>query len=158
MTSTTLIGALFLVLGSALFVGTAWLFTLARRSRQWASTQGLIISSKVDSTFDTTGSNRMSHRLILTYRYTVDGRSLTGHRVQFGDSFWSSTRSRDLAERLGRKYPEGQEVAVYYDPARPERCTLTRNVEPKPYYSLFAIALGLMTAGLAVLAGLIRVL
>lgn len=158
MATTGIVGTLFLVFGTALFLGVGWLLVLARRSQHWASTRGRVVSSKIDSTFDTTGSNRMSHRLILAYRYTVDGDTLTGDRLQFGDTFWSSTRSRDLAEKLGRKYPEGQEVTVYCDPAHPDRCTLTRNVESKPYFLLFAVALGLVAAGWAVLAGLVRVL
>lgn len=158
MTTTTIIGTLFLLLGAALFLGVAWLFVLARGSLHWAATQGLVTSSKVDSTFESTGSYRKSHRLVLTYQYTVDGTTLTGHRIQFGDAFWSSTRSPEMAERLRRKYSGGQEVTVHYDPARPGRCTLIRNVEPKPYYLLFAVALGLVAAGVAVLAGMIRVL
>lgn len=157
MTDTAIVGDLFLVLGAALLIGVAWLFGLARSSASWASAPGRVTSSKIDSSFDTTAPMRMDHRLLLAYEYEVAGRTLTGHRLEFGDAFWGRVTSRDRVERIRRDYAEGQEVTVFYDPARPSRCTLTRDFDAKRFYKLLAVGLGLVVVGFAVRNGLIAV-
>jgi len=156
MTTAAIVGNLLLFLGAALLIGAASLFHLARSSRSWASAPGRVTSSKIDRSFDMTAPMRMDHRLLVTYEYEVDGRTLRGRRVAFGDTFWAATSSRDRAERIGRDYPQGQAVTVFYDPAHPGRCTLTRDVEAAGFYKLLAVALGLLVVGLAVSNGQIR--
>ena len=58
---------------------------------------------------------------------------------------------------MGRHYPQGQAVTVFYDRSHPGRCTLTRDVEMAGFYKLLAVALGLLVVGLAVSNGQIRV-
>ena len=157
MSTAAIVGDLLVFLGAALLIGVAWLFHLARSSRSWASAPGRVISSKIDRSFDMTAPMRMDHRLLLTYEYEVAGNTLRGHRVAFGDSFWAATSSRDRAERIGRDYPQDQAVTVFYDPAHPGRCALTRDVEAAGFYKLLAVAFGLLVVGLAVSNGQIRV-
>ena len=157
MTTAAIVGNLFLFLGAALLFGVAWLFHLARSSRSWASAPGRVTASKIDRSFDMTAPMRMDNRFLVTYKYEIAGRTLTGHRVAFGDSFRAATTSRDRAERTGRDYPQGQAVTVFYDPAHPGRCTLARDVDAAGFYKLLAVALGLLVVGLAVSNGQIRV-
>ncbi len=72
-------------------------------------------------------------------------------------AFWASTSSRDDAERMQRVYPEGKEVAVFHDPVHVGRCTLDRSFNGRRYYQLFAVAVGLVVAGIAIFTGHIHV-
>jgi hypothetical protein len=157
MTVTAIMGGLFLALGIGLLTGVAWLFMLARASSSWPPAPGRVVSSKVEVSYGTRQSTRTSYRLALRYEYEVDGRTLTGQRVAFGDTFWASTRSRDDAERMQRVYPEGKEVTVFHDPVHVGRCTLDRSFNGRRYYQLFAVAVGLVVAGIAIFTGHIHV-
>jgi len=150
------VGGLFLVLGAALLIPMAWLPTLARTSRSWTSAPGQIVSSKIDVVYRSRHSSSL-FRVAVRYQYRVERDTLTGRRIAFGDRFWSSFQSQSQAEAARQAYPEGKDVTVFYDPARPARCTLDRNLDRGRYFRLTAAAVGLLAAGAAVLTGHIQV-
>jgi hypothetical protein len=53
------------------------------------------------------------HRLMLSYRYTVEGASHQGNRIQFGPAYLIA---RESIERLAQKYPAGAQVSVHHNP------------------------------------------
>lgn len=156
MTTVNVIGWLLVCIGAALLVATASLLVLARRSTSWLSVAGRVVSSKRDESSASSKSGGTSYRLLLTYAYEVAGHRLDGHRVAFGDNLWGS-RSKESVDESVRLFHPGREVTVYYDPQRPDRCTLTRGPGDLPFNATFAIAAALVIAGVAVLSGAIKV-
>ena len=53
------------------------------------------------------------------YQYSVNGVEYSGHALSFGRSY-----SRGDIMQVSKKFPVGHTVAVYYDPANPERSVL----------------------------------
>lgn len=157
MSDATVVGGLLVAVGVALGAGVGWLRWLARRSASWPSAVGVVRGVEVIGGDSGTRRQRPSERLRVTYAFSVDGRELLGDRIAFGDSLWSWTRDRqELARRMAR-YPAGEPVTVYYDPARPERCTLSRGPDGAPFGAFLAVAGLLFAAGWGAILGWIRV-
>ncbi len=89
-----------------------WNRARAHASRAWPTVPGVVETSNVEGA---SGQGWMPafHRLMLSYRYTVEGVSHQGNRIQFGPSYLIA---RETIERLARKYPAGAQVSVHYDP------------------------------------------
>jgi hypothetical protein len=84
------------------------------------------------------------------YQYQVDGVTYQGDVISFYEDTFSS-RYRDIAESIARKYSVGKRVTVYYLPKEPELCAL----EPlnKDYVSFIGtIAFFLVGIGFVVVA------
>ena len=154
MTTAAVVGWLLIGLGAALIVGVGALYLMARGSRRWAEAGGRIVSV---SSSETVGySANRSYRVFVQYEYDVGGRVLNGDRIQFGDSLfgWHSASIRQ-PYRLGFK--ADQAVTVYYDPAHPERCTLSRVVPDWWFRQLLIAAAIILAFGIGVLTGHVAV-
>ncbi|MCU0706020.1 MAG: DUF3592 domain-containing protein [Fimbriiglobus sp.] len=124
---------------------------VARQCWAWTFAQapGTILSSEVKTRRDSDGDN--SHRLAVTYRYTVDGREFIGDRYRYGmmgtnDKTW---------QRVKAQLPPGTAVTVYHDPANPAEATLTRGPQGSDLFiGNFLVPFNLVGVGL--LAYLIR--
>jgi hypothetical protein len=149
VSDATVVGGLFVAVGAALAAGVGWLRWLATRSESWPS--------EVVSGDSGTRRQRPSERLRVTYAFSVDGREHVGDRIAFGDALWGWTRDREHVGWRMSRYPVGAAVTVYYDPARPERCTLTRGPDGAPFGPLLAVAALLFAAGWGAILGWIRV-
>jgi hypothetical protein len=156
MNDAMVVGGLFVVLGIALLTGVGWLYAQARESVSWPSTSGRIVSADREASTGR-GQGTTSYRLVLSYEYSVAAQRFAGHRVSFGDLFFTWTRSSSEAERRRQRYPPGGEVTVWYDAKRPERCTLVNGLGDAPFYPAISVALILAAAGVAAMLGLIRV-
>jgi hypothetical protein len=103
-----------------------WLFVNGIRSRSWPSVPGRITTSRL-KTLSSSGSGRstFSKVLVLEYSYDVNGQPYTGSRIAMLPKGWfAAGRPAELHAR----YPAGTEHPVYYDPAKPARCTLTQGI------------------------------
>jgi len=157
VSDATIVGGLFVAIGAALGAGIARLFWLATRSTSWPSVAGVVHGAEVIGGDSDASRRRPSERLRVTYAFSVDGRECLGDRIAFGDGLWGWTRDRaHLAGRQAR-YPVGAAVTVYYDPARPARCTLTRGPDGAPFGPFLALAGLLFAAGWGAILGWIRV-
>ena len=138
----------FLVVCYGIPAYAAWLFVTGMRSRSWPSVQGTITTSRVEwALFPGRGSSNYSRILILTYSYAVDGQPYTGKRIAIAPSGWFSLGG---PAQLHAKYPQGAQVAVFYDPAKPSLATLVNGV-PGHLWSFYLIA------GIFALLGLLSV-
>lgn len=85
---------------------------------------------------------------VMRYRYRVGGKDYEGDGFQIG----GKTRAGGLiAKALIRKYPEGRDVDVYYDPADPARSALDRKDRAtRPpivvFVIVFTVMAGILTA------------
>lgn len=94
-----------------------------RKSQSWPIVQGRITESSVVE--EEVPGNDYSRSLFvpkITYAYTVDGATFTGHRIEWFDDVGSD--SRRAAQKNLANYPVGQVVNVFYDPADPASAAL----------------------------------
>ncbi|MBN1808753.1 MAG: DUF3592 domain-containing protein [Planctomycetes bacterium] len=117
---------IFVVVGAGLAVYGNSVVAKAKASAGWPSAKGRIERSSLDSrrtrSTDSRGHGRetTSYYADIMYSYTVDGRKYSGGKVRYG----ASSTSRAAADKLVEKYRAGEDVDVYYDPAKPEESVL----------------------------------
>ena len=137
-------GLLFVGLGTALLVVSAWNAARAIKSRAWPQCDGTIASSDVE----TVRNEGLLHRASITYLYRIDDQGFVGTRACFCDWLWSSWRSS--AAGLARRFPAGASVPVYYDPTDPNESVLEPGMNGFIFGSFalgaLAVALGLASA------------
>ena len=121
-------GALVILIGLAIMVAS-WIVNLRTRqkagsARAWPLASGRITASAVVHKVETDADSRAQDIFYVrpAYAYEVDGRALKGDRVSFGAS--SRFESRKAAEALAGRYPVGREVAVLYNPRKPQESVL----------------------------------
>jgi uncharacterized protein DUF3592 len=91
----------------------------ARESTSWPTAKGTIVSSDVheDREWDNnTGRERKSYGAQVHYTYVVDGKTIEGTRVAFGDY---ASENSEHAQGIVDRYPRGKDVTVYYQPEDP---------------------------------------
>ena len=129
----------------------------ANASARWPTASGNVTTSAVieekieDKRADDEGSTGLKQRqLRYTLRYRVDLRYAyrVGSRDFVGTSWaWGWTPIyglRELAEKVTARYPRGQNVTVYYDPAQPDVAVLEPanrqgSLAPLIFAAIFAI-------------------
>ncbi|MEO4047895.1 DUF3592 domain-containing protein [Pseudomonas sp. CAU 1711] len=114
-----------LTLGAMLYFGIQQALEMGD-SRDWPTTEGVIIASRIASSHKTSTEkgwrgNRYEYEVRVQYSYSVGGVNYTGHRLRIRPTKYGFEQNarRELAE-----YPVGQRVRVYYDPKQPERSLL----------------------------------
>jgi hypothetical protein len=114
---------------------------MARASKMWPSTEGIIVESGVASYRLTRKSSQLSYRCYVEYRYAVGGQEFTDDRLYFGDGEFFDTEQEARAV-LGALRP-GDAVTVYYDPDNPSNAVLRRTYSLQMSdYSIYLICLG----------------
>jgi hypothetical protein len=98
------------------------------RSRSFATTQALILSSEI-TTHDSSDSITYGARVV--YEFTVDGHRYQSDRVRFGQG--SDSTGRWAHETVAANQP-GASRTVYYDPINPTRSVLQRGVEGQDWF------------------------
>lgn len=128
---TALFSLIFILVGAGL---SWWGWTIlqnARSSASWPSVQGQITSSLVDYSTDAEGGDSYSPQV--AYAYAVNGRSYEGQTIKFGENSYSSKRK---AQAILDRYPNGQRIAVFYDPTQPDKAVLEPGVSGGSYIVL----------------------
>ncbi|MBN1452162.1 MAG: DUF3592 domain-containing protein [Anaerolineales bacterium] len=95
--------------------------TLREAARNWASTIGKVVTSRVE----VSGGDHTSVSPHIVFQYSVYGRGYSGSQIKAGDVHLSSYSSRVAYDTVD-KYPVGAEVTVYYDPENPQLSALER--------------------------------
>lgn len=116
----TLFFGLFLAIGLAILGFGLRSLHLTRQAEHWPTVQGTVISSDFDSNTDSDGDT--TYRAEITYAYNVLGRDYAGEKIAFG---YSGSSSYNFHHDIYDALPDGAEVAVRYDPQRPERAVLS---------------------------------
>ncbi len=110
-------------------------FLMERASRHWPSIQGEIVSATIRERVSTAtrGTPATYYQPKIEYAYTVKGKHLTASRIAFGGEGITFS-SHEEADVVTYKYPPGERVQVYYNPAHPATAVLepaqVRNVFP----------------------------
>jgi hypothetical protein len=117
------------VVGSILAVVLArglWNFWMRGESRRWPSVRGKVRSAQIVrglSPRDEDGQRDEYFDVEVEYEYRVRGKEYVSTRYSFDTGHY--LRYDDAMSAL-RGIAAGREVAVYYDPLRPERAVLRR--------------------------------
>lgn len=120
-----IIGALVLG-GLAMGAVGAHSLWLLRRSRDWPSTPGSVVSTEIRKRITAPGSvDPTSHGWYpqVTYEYRVEDETLRADVIELCGRLRMTPR---MAGLIAASYPVGRDVTVYYDPQRPERACLVR--------------------------------
>jgi len=90
-------------------------------SQTWPVTPGRVIKSRVE----VSGGEITSVHPRVIYEYEVRGRQYQNDQIRAGDKYWEVGSSQEAYKTIDR-YPEGLEVAVYYNPDNPAEAALER--------------------------------
>lgn len=121
----------------------------AWRARSWPTARGEIISSGMSSSVVPDSPDM--YRPEIVYRYDVAGKTHTADRIRFAID---SSYSRSQVEQIADRYPVGQAVEVYYEPADPSRACL----QPGPWHAgLSRTATGLGLLAIAAVLAVVRI-
>lgn len=94
-------------------------------SRDWPTTQGVIIESHIFSTLETStkfGGRDQVHEVRVLYSYAANGTHYSSNRLRIHPNRY---RTEGTAKRELAQYPARKKVKVYYDPEKPERSVLS---------------------------------
>ena len=107
----------FTLAGVGLLVFGSGNLTSGYASRDWKTTQGVIIESRlVDNGRSKSGGR--NYKPVIAYSYEVERETFTSDRILFGIA----------SEEWVSKYPEGTSVTVAYQPSDPSQSTLNTGV------------------------------
>ena len=124
-----------------------------RRASRWPSAPGRITGCKTRKvhTRQSGGAPSVGNVPDITYIYTVDGVEHRGKRISIGEIKADSPEVEAALER----YQVGRTGPVFYNPAKPDEAVLERDPPASPGV-MYAIAGGVMLAGLVVVFGFTR--
>ncbi|WP_437204063.1 DUF3592 domain-containing protein [Planctomicrobium sp. SH664] len=96
-----------------------------RQASGWPETTGRVVESRIGAQRVRQGNGRRELRQQprVVYEYRVGNEKLRCDRITIGERFGPE----EIEEVLDR-YPVGQEVTVYYNPARPQQALLERDL------------------------------
>ena len=97
---------------------------LPEASLGWPSVSGLIVRSTLDVRSPALRPERTVHNVRIVYEYVVGTQSYQNDLVRFDQAEISLAEK----EALVSAHPVGRTVSVYYDPAKPGRSVLLREV------------------------------
>ena len=137
LTSHRTIGVGFISFGLYLGVQLVRAINKTRNIQNWPQTTGIIKSLSVNGEFISDLFVQAPH---VTYRYTVNGQTMMGHKLSIIEI---NTASRSYAMEKLKGMEAGKEVPVYYNPKKPNEAYLTREVNYAPVVA--------MVGGLAVI-------
>jgi len=126
-----IMGFVFVGVGIVMSVVGITMLIYAWESVHWPTTKGTIVASKVVKNLDS--DNGTTYRTEVLYRYSVEGKTYTGHRISFpGPGFGASGYAQSIANR----YPKAKEVSVHYKPDKPGKSILEPGADWTSYLLL----------------------
>ncbi len=131
--------------------GRGWRESAALRT--WPTVTGTVTESRVSysAPYDDPDYSH-AYSPVVRYEYTVEG--VTYKSAEFGDR---DPGLEDWARAVVARYPVGEPVTVYYDPASPRFSALEPGRGPSPWGKLALGLVGLLTGAVMVLIAVIRI-
>jgi len=119
----------------------------ARKAASWPTTEGRIVSSKVESFTQRvggrSGTTARFYQAVVEYAFQVEGREYHSTRLSFGPV---ESTPKGPAESKAARYPQGREVMVHYDPQNPPNAVL----DPRVARNWLGWLIAIVFVGLAV--------
>lgn len=142
------------LVGAGYYVAWEWgrpALVRAQESADWPRTQGWVETSRVER-FARTGG-RVEPRLELSYSYSVQGETYSGHRVRLPAPVPGVLQ--DGPQQLTGRYPAGLQVDVFYDPEDPSRAVLEPGAPAAAYLPILGGAALALVGAAAFAAGVV---
>ncbi len=104
-----------------------------KASNSWPVCQGTVVSSDIEqeSKTDSYEKQTVSYRAHVVYSYLVNGTAFRSNRIAF-ETYSTSQKGKVLA--IANKYPAGETITVYYDPADPNSAILEKGTGTAAYF------------------------
>ncbi|GAB5494316.1 MAG: hypothetical protein Phog2KO_45310 [Phototrophicaceae bacterium] len=116
------------------------------RSTNWQQSSGTIVSSTVESVFETSGERFVGN---VVYVYDFENMTYEGDQVNFFGTIYVGNQGD--AQQMIAPYPVGSTVTLYVDPNDPTQSVLDRDVSGIIWALVgFGIILTLLSIGLAI--------
>lgn len=140
----TLFLGLFLAIGLGILGWGARSYHLTKQAEHWPIVPGTVISSELEVN---TGDDSTTYNAKVRYAYSAMGREITGERIAFG---YTGSSNRGFHVEVHEALPAGAQVAVRYDPQKPERAALSYGVNQSIMFMfLFGGVWTIFTLGMA---------
>lgn len=120
-------------------------YTGAKASENWPSTDGVVVSSKVEVDEGKSADQEPRYTAVVMYKYNIKGYEYTADKVSY--SLKSSLKQSD-ANRVIDRYPQGKKVKVYYNPDKHHIAVLEPGMASASY---FPIIFGIMVTVFCIL-------
>ena len=116
----------------------------AKKAQRWPFVRGKIVRSEVERYEEMrNGSTVAMYRPVVEYAYQVRGRDYRGNQIKLNVAV---SGGQGYAERVVKRYPQGGEVAVHYNPARPSSAVLESSAGVTWIVALLALAMFALAA------------
>ncbi|BCX89099.1 hypothetical protein MIN45_P1469 [Methylomarinovum tepidoasis] len=120
------------------------------RSATWRKAPGRIVATRLDAAeHPRTGARLFGAHV--SYEYQVGGRTYHGHRI---NPDYIYTNREAFHREILKRYQEGKQVTVYYNPKNPTEAYLELGI-PKVLLALMALAVVFMLTVFAVLVEMV---
>ena len=114
MNTGTLIFWAYFGLNGIVLAAIAYLWFMTNRSKNWPTVPGKVKSSRISYNSSTNKTNGTPYVL---YTFEVKGKKYQGSVINPGDL---TLAGNTAAAKVVARYPAGADVAVYYNPQKPE--------------------------------------
>lgn len=142
---------LFLAMAGAVFTWVLWTaWQRAEETRGWMATPCRVVSSRIVSERPSPNSN-IEHRAEVKYRYSFNGKSMTGSRIRRVDA---ATGHEEVARKRVEAFPVGRETTCFVNPAQPEEVVLQHGSRAALYSIWFPLLF--VVGGLGMAWGALR--
>ncbi|WP_428407724.1 DUF3592 domain-containing protein [Hyphococcus sp.] len=118
----TLFFGVFLAIGAAMLFWGGRSYYYSQQAAHWPTTPGDIIASDFRVNSDSDGD---TYEAKVEYKYNPDGYERVGKTIAFG---YTASSGRKFHWEIHEALPVGAQVAVRYDPSKPDRSVLTHGV------------------------------
>lgn len=116
----TLFFSLFLAIGVGILGYGLHSLQMSKQAEGWPTVPGRIVSSEFTTNTDSDGDT--TYRTKVRYSYSAMGREITGDKIAFG---YSGSSSRNFHHDIYEALPPNSQVAVRFNPSKPEQAVLS---------------------------------
>ena len=142
----TLFFGLFLSIGVGILGFGLRSYSLSKQAEHWPTTPGTITASDFIVSSDDDGT---TYRAKIEYAYNPDSYERTGKKIAFG---YAGSSSRNFHHEIYEALPVGAQVAVRYDPSKPDRAVLSFGVNQSiKFLLIFGAVWTMFTLGMVAL-------
>lgn len=139
----TLFFGLFLAVGVSILGFGLHSLNMSNKAQGWPTTPGTILSSDFKVSHD---DDSTTYRTEVRYAYNANGREIEGKKIAFG---YAGSSSQSFHRDIHNALPAGAQVAVRYDPSKPERAVLSFGVNQSiKFLLIFGAVWTMFTVGM----------
>lgn len=109
------------------------IFYQTRKSKQWSTTIGEVLSSELVDFGWNDGDSSKTYKAIVKYQYQIGGDIYSSGKIYYGD--WIAISFSSYMKKIVNQYCKGEECIVHYNPQKPQKSVLKATLA-LPVYSL----------------------